>query len=48
LREDATLLKLDAEVAGVGTAACGPGVKDEFQVKCRETKFSFTLEKIEI
>lgn len=48
VEEDATLLKLDAEVAGVGTAACGPGVKDEFQVKCRETKFSFTLEKIEI
>jgi beta-galactosidase len=46
--EDATLLKLNAEVAGVGTAACGPGVREEFQVRCREVEFSFTLEKLEI
>lgn len=32
--EEATLLKLDARVAGVGTAACGPGVREDLLVKC--------------
>ncbi|KAL3419994.1 glycosyl hydrolase family 2 [Phlyctema vagabunda] len=44
--EKAVLWRLDAETAGVGSAACGPGVKDEFQVKCRETEFAFQFETI--
>ena len=46
--EDATLLKLNAEVAGVGSAACGPGVKEEFQVSSVERNFQFVLEKVRI
>ncbi|THY32704.1 hypothetical protein D6D01_02521 [Aureobasidium pullulans] len=38
------LWRLDADNAGVGTAACGPGVKKEDQVECREREFTFVLE----
>lgn len=48
VEEDATLLKLNAEVAGLGSAACGPGPKEEFQVKCREREFGFLFEKVQI
>ncbi|TVY89080.1 Beta-galactosidase [Lachnellula willkommii] len=44
--QDATLLELNAEGAGVGSAACGPGVAEEFQVKCCEMEFGFLLEKV--
>ncbi|MCV5153381.1 beta-galactosidase small subunit, partial [Escherichia coli] len=44
VEEDATLLRLDAKVAGVGTAACGPGVREDLLVKVEEMKFSFVLE----
>jgi beta-galactosidase len=43
---EATLVRLDVAVAGVGTEACGPGVKDEDLVKCREYKFGFKLESL--
>jgi beta-galactosidase len=46
VEEDATLLKLNAEVAGTGTAACGPGVREEFEVKCREMEFEFLLQPL--
>lgn len=41
---DATLLNLSYKVAGVGTAACGPGVRDDLTVKVREEEFEFLLE----
>ncbi|CAK7207628.1 Beta-galactosidase (Lactase) [Sporothrix eucalyptigena] len=41
---DAVLLRLDARVAGVGSAACGPGVRPDLLVKTEDTSFSFTLE----
>lgn len=44
VEDDATLLRLDAEVSGVGTAACGPGVRPDLMAKCKETAFSFELQ----
>lgn len=46
VREDATLLRLDHKVAGVGTAACGPGVREDLLVKVEEMKFGFVLESV--
>lgn len=37
------LLRLDCDVAGLGTAACGPGTKLEDQVHCLEREFEFFL-----
>ncbi|KAK3933946.1 glycoside hydrolase [Diplogelasinospora grovesii] len=45
--QQATLLRLDARVAGVGTAACGPGVREDKLVKVEEMKFSFMLEAVD-
>jgi beta-galactosidase len=42
--EDATLVRLDATVAGVGTATCGPGVREDLLVATKEMKWSFILE----
>ncbi|KAK4231087.1 glycoside hydrolase [Podospora fimiseda] len=44
-KDGAILVKLDAEVAGVGTAACGPGVREDLLVKVEEDgmKFGFVL-----
>lgn len=42
--EDATLLRLDANVMGVGSAACGPGVRDDLLVKTEDVRFGFVLE----
>lgn len=44
--EDATLLRLDARVAGVGTGACGPGVREDLKVPVEEMRFAFRLEAI--
>lgn len=42
--EDATFLRLDANVMGVGTAACGPGVREDLLVKTDESvSFGFVL-----
>ncbi|KAK6854706.1 hypothetical protein PG995_009799 [Apiospora arundinis] len=41
---DATLLNLSYKVAGVGSAACGPGVRDDLTVKVQEEEFEFVLE----
>ena len=46
VEEDATLLRLDARVAGVGTAACGPGVRDDLLVPVEEMEFGFCLEAV--
>ncbi|KAK7421214.1 Beta-galactosidase (Lactase) [Neonectria punicea] len=46
VEESATLVRLDAKVAGVGTAACGPSVREEDLVHVQPMKFSFLLEHI--
>ncbi|RSM06502.1 hypothetical protein CEP52_005694 [Fusarium oligoseptatum] len=46
VEEDATILRLDAEVAGVGTGACGPGVDERHLVHMREVEFGFKLEAL--
>ncbi|KAL2679051.1 hypothetical protein Neosp_009807 [[Neocosmospora] mangrovei] len=46
VEEDATILRLDAEVAGVGTGACGPGVAERHLVGLREMEFGFKLEAL--
>ncbi|CAK7242833.1 MAG: Beta-galactosidase (Lactase) [Sporothrix thermara] len=43
---DAVLLRLDARVAGVGSAACGPGVRPDLLAKVDSIAFSFTLESL--
>lgn len=43
-KRESPLWRLDADNAGVGTAACGPGVKKVDQVECREREFTFVLE----
>jgi len=48
VEQNATLLRLDARVAGVGTAACGPGVRKDLLVKVEEMRFSFVLEAVGI
>ncbi|KAK4144465.1 glycoside hydrolase [Dichotomopilus funicola] len=45
-KEDATLLRLDGKVAGVGTGACGPAVREDLMVKVEEMEFGFTLEAV--
>ena len=47
--EDAVLLRLDHAVAGVGTAACGPGPREDMLVKLEKGKsfdFSFLLDVV--
>lgn len=44
VEEDALLVRLDYKVAGVGTAACGPGVRPDHLVRCEEARFAFELE----
>lgn len=46
VEDEATLLRLDYKVAGVGTAACGPGVREDLLVKVEEMNFGFVLESI--
>ncbi|KAK5194640.1 Beta-galactosidase (Lactase) [Exophiala xenobiotica] len=43
---DAIYLRLDAEVSGLGTGACGPGIKDEDLVECEEMEFELVLEPV--
>lgn len=45
---DAHYLRLDVDVSGVGTAACGPGIKDEDYVKCEDMEFEMYLEPISV
>ena len=46
VREEATLLNLSAKVAGVGSATCGPGVREDLKVKVEATSYEFVLERI--
>ena len=46
--ENAVFFRLDAEQAGLGTAACGPGVRKEYQVRCSEKEFEFKLESVQL
>lgn len=46
VEEDATLLRLDHKVAGVGTAACGPGVREDLKVEVEDIRFGFVLESV--
>ncbi|KAJ9614272.1 Beta-galactosidase (Lactase) [Cladophialophora chaetospira] len=43
-RRNGALWRLDADVAGVGTGACGPGTEEKNQVVCREREWTLTLE----
>ncbi len=42
--QDAVLLRVDARVAGVGTAACGPGVRPDLMAKVEDLTFAFLME----
>ncbi|KAK3694451.1 glycoside hydrolase family 2 protein [Podospora appendiculata] len=46
VEENATLLRLDAKVAGVGTAACGPGVREDLLAKVENMSFVYVLEPV--
>ncbi|EXJ69419.1 uncharacterized protein A1O5_07455 [Cladophialophora psammophila CBS 110553] len=43
-RRNGALWRLDADVAGVGTAACGPGTEEKDQVLCREMEWTLVLQ----
>lgn len=45
-KDDLVHFRLDADVAGVGTGACGPGTNDEDQVKCEEMEFEIHLQPV--
>lgn len=44
IRRKGPLWRVDADVAGVGTAACGPGVYEKDQVKCQDMSWNILLE----
>lgn len=46
IEDEAVHLRLDARVAGVGTGACGPAVKEDFMVKTDDFAFKFLLEPL--
>ncbi|CAG1982486.1 unnamed protein product [Fusarium graminearum] len=46
VREEATLLNLSAKVAGVGSATCGPGVREDLKVKVEPISYEFVLQRI--
>ena len=46
-REEGVLLRVDQDCAGLGTAACGPGVKRGDEVEVRERGWSIVLEAVE-
>ncbi|WZH50070.1 glycosyl hydrolases family 2 TIM barrel domain-containing protein [Fusarium acuminatum] len=46
VREEATLLNLSPRVAGVGSATCGPGVRDDLLVKVEPITYEFVLESV--
>jgi beta-galactosidase len=45
-RREGALWRVDADVAGVGTAACGPGVYERDEVKCVERQWTMQLDVI--
>ncbi|KAJ4051173.1 Beta-galactosidase (Lactase) [Fusarium oxysporum] len=44
--DDAVFIRLDSKVAGVGSGACGPAVREDLMVKTEETTFGFLLEPL--
>ncbi|KAJ5229941.1 hypothetical protein N7489_010649 [Penicillium chrysogenum] len=48
VKDDAVFLRLDDQVAGVGTAACGPGPMDEHLVKVQDITFGMLLEPVSL
>jgi beta-galactosidase len=46
IEENALLLRLDVATAGVGSAACGPGIGEDVQVKCQATSFAIELRRV--
>lgn len=46
VEDEAVHLRLDARVAGVGTGACGPAVKEDFMIKTEDFSFKFLLEAL--
>lgn len=46
VEEPATLLRLDGRVAGVGTGACGPAVREDLMVPVEEMAFGFQLQAV--
>lgn len=46
IEEDAVFIRLDEQVAGVGTGACGPDVRDEDRVKVEQMSFAFKLDRV--
>lgn len=45
-RREGALWRVDADVAGVGTAACGPGVYARDEVKCVERQWTMQMDAI--
>jgi beta-galactosidase len=44
LKEDGAIyVRLDTETSGVGTGACGPAVRPEYQVRVGQKRFGFVL-----
>ncbi|OQV10824.1 hypothetical protein CLAIMM_14760 [Cladophialophora immunda] len=43
---EAVYLRVDVDVSGVGTGACGPGIQSRDLVKCEEMDFELVLEPI--
>lgn len=43
-RRGGALWRIDSDVAGVGTGACGPGTEEKDQVACREREWTFLIE----
>ena len=41
-------LRLDVQTAGVGSGACGPGVREDYLVKTREVAFGFKIDSVEL
>ncbi|KAJ5153551.1 uncharacterized protein N7482_010029 [Penicillium canariense] len=46
IEDDAVFVRLDERVAGVGTAACGPGPMDEHLIKVQDIAFGIVLEPV--
>ncbi|CAG7995359.1 unnamed protein product [Penicillium salamii] len=48
VEDEALFVRLDDQVAGVGTAACGPGPMDEHLVKVQDITLSMLLEPVSL
>ncbi|KAJ5165000.1 Glycoside hydrolase family 2 N-terminal [Penicillium coprophilum] len=48
IKDDVIFVRLDDKVAGVGSAACGPGPMDEHLVKVQDMTFSMLLEPVSL